>query len=140
MPFDINTHYTVFQVNFNYFNGVLASFPLAHTVYIKIRSKQLRSLLQTRNSNPLNTITTGNFTSHQELRKKIKLPFPIYLTISLICDSHWASSKHEDTLGKAGIQCVSQTLSLCREVKVCVCFGLFPNTVCTSTAADTAIR
>lgn len=90
MSFDINTHHTAFQVNFNDFNGVLASFPLVQTVYIKIRSKQLRGLLQIRNNNPLNTITTGNFTNHQELRKKIKLPFPIYLTISFICDSHWA--------------------------------------------------
>lgn len=76
MSFDINTHYTAFQVNFNDFNGVLASFPLIHIVYIKTRSKQFRGLLKTTNSNPLNTITTGNFTSHQELRKKIKPPFP----------------------------------------------------------------
>jgi len=95
MSFDINTHYTAFHVNVNDFNGASASFPLVHTVYIKIRSKQLRSLLPTTISNPLNTITTGNLKYHQELHKKIKLPSPIYLTISLIRDSHWTSSKYE---------------------------------------------
>jgi len=90
MSFVINTYYTAYQVNFNDFHGVLASFPLVHTVYIKTPSKQLRGLLQTTNSNSLNIITTGNFTSHQELRKIMKFPFPIYLTISLIYNSHWA--------------------------------------------------
>jgi len=76
MSFDINTHCTVFQVNFNDFNGVLARFPLVHTVHTKTRSKQSRVLLKTTNSNPLNTIPTGNFTSHQQLRKENKVSFP----------------------------------------------------------------
>ena len=79
MSFDINTHYTAFQVNFNDFIGASATFLLVHTVYIKIRSKQFRGLLRTTNSNPLNTNTTGNFTSHQELRKKIRLLFHVIL-------------------------------------------------------------